>query len=127
MDPAVFINASISKKRDLIFSFALVDEEMPDNIRTLVLLRCPAYEGIFDEDERGVTVSMEGEHEDENDIQGHLLSEFTLNAAAKTVILKTPRRSYELDIRKVAASELAKGLEILGKMNFDGKVKVVGV
>ena len=45
--------------KDLIVSFALDDAEM--GVISLILLRTLFYEGLMDEEERGVKVSLEGD------------------------------------------------------------------
>ncbi len=127
MDTVAFITTKMSRKGDLILSFAIEDGRWPGGIRSLVLLRCPKFEGIFEESERGITVSMEGEDEKGSDLEGNLLSECTLDGSAKTICVRTPKHSYDLGLGKVKAQMLEEMRELLARMNFDGKAKLAGL
>lgn len=127
MEIVAFINSKISKKGDLILSFAIEDGASPGGIRSLILLRCPKYEHVLEESERGIEVSMEGEKEEQGTLAARRLTELALDASANTISVKTASRSYDLDIRKAKAQALADMRGVLAKMNFDGKAKIVGV
>jgi hypothetical protein len=126
MDTVAFINATSTRKRDLILSFAIHDEKWPAGIRSLILLRSPAQEWVFEDHERGIAVSMEGADEDEKDLESHLLTEFVFDAEVQRVTVKTPQHSYELDLHKVKPEELDVMKSSLTKMNFDSRTTVIG-
>src|SRR5512138_3104905 len=100
MDTVNFITTETGK--DLIVSFALLRIDDPEGINSLILLRTPMYEAFLDPAERGVTVSLELEDDDERD----LLREVHFDKDAATILLRTDSREYELDLRKVDPVEL---------------------
>lgn len=53
---------------DLIVSFAISDEEDPTGVVSLILLRTPQYEFVFEVYERGVKVSHEAWPERKHDL-----------------------------------------------------------
>ena len=91
MEQVVFISAE-DTGTDLILSFALGTGG--DDIRSLILMRTPRYERLLEESERGVTVSLEGEF-DEDPMMLRVLR--VLN---KSVTIETDRCVYQLDLRK---------------------------
>ena len=97
---------------DLIVSFA-VEAGEPGEVMSLTLLRTPKYEFVFDDSERGVNVSYEGNRDDD----GELLTAFEYEANKATVV--TQRREYSLDLSRVDRKELNRALRVLEKMNFD--------
>lgn len=56
-----------------------------------------------------------------------LLEEVHLEADSAVVRLKTIRRTYEPDVRKLDRSDLLAMDTILRKMNFDGRVQLSGI
>jgi hypothetical protein len=109
---------------DLILSFAVQRHDDPSEIESLILLRTPKYEFIFEEHERGVRVSFERHHNGDED---DFLQKIEYADGARIVHIRTSSREYELDVRKVDADELKKMREILKKMNFDQKFQTSGV
>jgi hypothetical protein len=103
---------TIEEGDDLILSFAI--EVEPGEVKSLILMRTPAYEFILREHERGVNVSHEDfpELEDED-----LLRRIVLGQNIATIETKLNR--YELDISGVDRTEVEKAQGILRKMNFD--------
>ena len=116
METVAFITSEAGT--DLIVSFALVAADDPSDIESLTLIRTPIYEGILDEDERGVTVSLECQ--DDRD----LLVEVQFDKATATIKLITESREYELDVRKVSPVELERMCNLFRKMNFDQKLRL---
>lgn len=127
MDTVARIIATSTKKRDLLLTFAIDDEHLPGNIRCLILLRSAAQEWVFEEHERGIAVSMEGEDGDANDLKSNLLIEFAFDAQTKRATLKTRTHTCDLDLGRTRPEEIAQMQAYLTKMNFDGKTKVVGL
>jgi hypothetical protein len=121
MDKVDFITTEMGK--DLIVSFALVRIDDPEGINSLILLRTPMYEVFLDPSERGVTVSLEFEDNDERD----LLREVHFDKDAATILLRTESREYELDIHKVDPVELERMCIGFRKMNFDRKLQLSGI
>ena len=62
VEQVVFISAE-DTGTDLILSFALGTGG--DDIRSLILMRTPRYEPLLEESERGVTISLQGEFDEE--------------------------------------------------------------
>lgn len=102
---------------DLILSFAIWQPEL-DEVRSLILIRAPQYEFIFDEAERGVEVSDDAWLNDEYE----MLKEIKFDGDTVTVV--TENHKFELDIRKVKAGEIKEAQNILKRMNFDSRFKV---
>ena len=121
MENVEFITTETSK--DLIVSFALVRIDDPEGINSLVLLRTPMYEAFLDPSERGVTVSLESDADDDRD----LLREVHFDKDAATIRLRTEFREYELDLRKVDPVELERMCIGFRKMNFDQKLQLSGI
>ena len=104
---------------DQIVSFALAHGEM--EIRSLTLLRTPGFEGILDEAERGVTVSLEaGTDED-----FHMLEVVILEA--NRVTIKTQASKYDLDVSRVDPDELTGMKALIERMNFDARFRIENV
>lgn len=119
METVDFINTESGK--DLIISFALVATDAPEEIESLTLLRTPMYENLLDENERGVTVSLE-DQEDRD-----LLQVVDFDKDAATIKLRTESREYDLDVRKVDLIELERMCTVFRKMNFDQRLQLKGV
>ena len=119
METVAFIHAESGK--DLIISFALVATDAPGEIESLTLLRTPMYETFLDENERGVTVSLECQ--DDHD----LLLEVFFDKEAATIKLRTESREYDLDLRKVDPVELERMCSVFRKMNFDQRLQLNGI
>jgi hypothetical protein len=114
---------TVEANDDLILSFAVQRHDDPSEIESLILMRTPKYEFIFEEHERGVRVSFERYHDDEDDF----LQKIEYAEGAGIVRIQTSSQEYKLDVRKVGADELKKMCEILKKMNYDKKFQTSGV
>ena len=115
MDIVKFISIE-DEEPDLMLSFALDDDEIL--VKSLILLRTPAFEILLPEHERGTKVSMEG---DEN-LENNLLLEISISN--DTVIISAVQKSYELDISRIEKSEVQEMLTLIEKLNFDSSFKV---
>jgi hypothetical protein len=118
MERVTFITAETGD--DLVLAFAVQRSRDPSAIESLILMRTPKYEFIFEEHERGVKVSFE-RHED------NFLQKIDYVEADAIVRIKTSSQDYDLDVRKVDADELKKMRKILKKMNYDQKFQTSGV
>jgi hypothetical protein len=105
---------TIEEKDDLIVSFVIEDAE-PGEIKSLILMRSPKYEFVFEDHERGVNVS----HEDQPDVEDDLLRQISLTPDVVTI--DSTYNRYELDISRVDKKELEKACTILRRMNFDDR------
>jgi hypothetical protein len=122
MERVSFITTEISD-RDLIVSFAVQTPSDPLDSESLTFLRSPAFEFVFDNDERGVSVSFERHRQDEED----RLEEVRYAPKERTVFLKTRKRSYLLDLRKVTPKEVYEMRKTFRKMNFDRRLRLSGI
>ena len=102
---------------DLILSFAIWQPELED-IRSLILMRTPKYEFIFDETERGVKVSDEAWLDDVDDV----LKEIEFRNDFVRII--TNRHQFELDLRKLDKEDIEQAKKFLRKMNFDNRFEI---
>jgi hypothetical protein len=101
---------------DLIVSFAIEDTE-PEETKSLILLRTPKYESVFEDHERGVSVSYDEQPDSEADED--LLVRISIVQNMVTVVSKYHR--YELDVSSVDREKLADACKILRQMNFDSR------
>jgi len=101
---------------DLILSFALGTSSQ--DIRSLILMRTPKYEPLLDEWERGVSVSLEGEFEDD------LMMLKAFKVQDRSVTIETHQRIYQLNLSKVAFEEMKAMNVFIARMNFDHKFLV---
>ena len=97
---------------DLIVSFA-IPGTAPMQVKSLILLRTPRFEGLLDTDERGVTVSYDDYPNEDDDF----LQVIALRAESVDII--TTRRRYTLNVQKVDEEDLKEAREVLKQMNFD--------
>ena len=123
MDTVSFL--SVETGKDLIVAFALMIPEDPEEIRSLILHRCPMVESVLDRSERGVRVTLELEDEDDDDPD--MLDEVHWEAQTAIMRLKTRHKTYELDLRKVDASSISSMRKVLKKMNHDRIVRLSGI
>ncbi len=121
METVSFI--SVESGTDLVLGYAVVAPGDPTQIESLILQRTPKFEPLLEEWERGVKVSFERYGLDETD----LLDEVHWNDGAETLRIKTERRTYELDLRKVDRKSLTAMRKMLKKMNYDGRFQLSGV
>jgi len=106
---------TVEDNDDLIVSFALGDYGQ----NSLTLLRTPKYEPILDEHERGVSLgASEGDAEEPEML-------VSLQWSRDLVEIESTVRRYRLDIAAVDAAEVEDAKIVLGKMNFDGRFKLV--
>ena len=101
---------------DLIVSFAIEDTELEET-KSLILLRTPKYESVFEDHERGVSVSYDEQPDSEADED--LLIRICIVQNMVTVVSKYHR--YELDVSSVDRAKLADACKILRQMNFDSR------
>jgi hypothetical protein len=113
-----FIHTQIED--DLVVSFALYLADDPTDVESLTLLRTPKYEGLLEERERGVKVSLE------LDEKG-LLKVVAFNRDAAAVYLRTSECSFELDLSRVESVDIKDMLKVLKVMNFDGRLDISGL
>ena len=104
---------------DQVVSFALACGEL--EITSLTLLRTPEFEGILDEAERGVSVSLEAETDEDFD----MLEVVTLEA--NSVTIKTQASNYDLDVSRVDPAELSEMKALIERMNFDARFRIENV
>ena len=116
MNVAQFISIE-DEGTDLILSFAIDDETL--GIRSLILMRTPKFEMLIPEDERGVSVSFEGQSEyDQNDLL------VKANIFKDQAAFVTRDNKYEVDISRIDSSDKKDMLQLLNKMNFDASFEV---
>ena len=121
METVAFV--STENGDDLIVSFAVIDPADPAEIESLTLLRTPKYEHLLGDWERGVRVSFERYMEDDEE----LLKELRLDRKSAVVRLTTSQRDYELELRKVDEREVEAMRKVLAKMNYDRRIRLLGV
>ena len=121
METVAFI--STENGDDLIVSFAVIDPADPTEIDSLTLLRTPKYEHLLGDWERGVSVSFERYVEADDE----LLEELHLDDKSAVVRLTTNLRNYELDVRKVGEREIKSLRKVLVRMNYDRRIRLLGV
>jgi hypothetical protein len=121
METVAFI--STENGDDLIVSFAVIDPADPTGIESLTLLRTPKYEHLLGDSERGVSVSFERYVEDDEE----LLEELHLDGKLAIVRLTTSLRTYELDLRKVDETEVKAMRKVLALMNYDRRIRLLGI
>lgn len=115
MDTAQFLGI-YDEGPDLVLSFALDDGEM--DIKTLGLIRTPAFEMLLEEEARGVRVSMEGDADEEDDML------MAISVDREVARITTSRRRYEVDISGIETTEWDAMVEMIGRMNFDSRFEV---
>jgi len=101
---------------DLIVSFAIEDIDSEET-KSLILLRTPKYESVFEDHERGVSVSYDEQSDSEAD--DDLLIRISIVQNMVAVVSKYHR--YELDVSSVDREKLAEACKILRQMNFDNR------
>jgi hypothetical protein len=113
MDRVAFITTE-QRDADLIVSF-VIEGEAPGGVKSLILMRSPKYEFVFDDHERGVNVS----HEDFPERDDELLRRIEI--ASDVVTIESTHNRFELDVSRVERKEITKACTILHKMNFDDR------
>jgi hypothetical protein len=104
---------------DQIVSFALAYGEM--EIRSLILLRTPEFEPLLDQADRGVSVSLEDESSDDDDMLE------VIRIEANRVEIETQASKYDLDISRVDAAEVSEMKGLIQRMNFDNRFRIENV
>ncbi len=104
---------------DQIVSFAIAHGEM--EIRSLTLLRTPQFEGLLDEAERGVSVSLEDETGDDDGLLE------VIRIAANRVTIETQASKYDLDVSRVDPAEVSEMKALIERMNFDDRFRIEDV
>jgi hypothetical protein len=99
---------------DLIVSFVIEDTE-PEETKSLVA--DAEYESVFDDHERGVSVSYD--EQPDSGADEDLLIRISIVQNMVTVVSKYHR--YELDVSSVDREKLADACKILRQMNFDNR------
>lgn len=112
-----FLNLEEDDK-DLIVSFAIDDEKM--GVKSLLLLRTLFFEEIFDEDERGVKVSLQDDYFEQENF--NILS--SIKISNREVVIKSTFREYKLDISRVPKSEINDMVKLLNKQNYDNRFTI---
>ena len=118
MESVQFITC-VDDGTDQIVSFALAHGEM--EIRSLTLLRTPEFEGILDEAERGVSVSLEAGTDEDFDMLELVILE------ANRVTIKTQASKYDLDVSRVDPDELTGMKALIERMHFDARFRIENV
>jgi hypothetical protein len=122
MRRASFITTE-DRDKDLIVSFALEIEDAPGEIESLILLRTPIYESLLYPQERGVSVSLEGEPEED---EANCMTALHLTGSMLRIETRHGQ-SYAVDISKVRPRELEAAKRLLQKMNFDNSFELAGM
>lgn len=121
-EPVSFISAETGD--DLIVSFAVYQPSDPADIESLIVLRTPKHERFLYESERGASVSFDRDPVGDERV---LLREVVYSSGEKSIVLRTDRRTYSLDVRKVDCQELAAMCRVFRKMNFDSSIQLTGI
>ena len=101
---------------DQIVSFALACGEM--EIRSLTSLRTPKFKAMLEEAERGVSVSLEDETGDDDDLL------VVVRIEASRVNIETQSSKYDLDLSRVDPAEVAEMKALIERMNFDNQFRI---
>ncbi len=105
-------------ENDLILSFALAYGE--SEIISLILQRAPAFEFALPVDERGVTVSLEGDFS--YDSCDNFLKKVRVSSGVVKIV--SVFETYYIDISRIEKSEIKDLKLLLKKMNFDKSFKL---
>jgi len=106
---------------DLILSFALAGEPDPVHMESLTLIRTPRFESLVSPDERGVSVSLECD--DQNDILEH----FEFRSADQQVLIRSRQRRFTVDVSGVPKSEISEMAKLIRVMCFDDSFTLGGI
>jgi hypothetical protein len=105
-------------------AFAVCQPDDPTEIESLIIVRTPKYEFFLEAWERGASVSF---HRNPQDDERAMLREVVYAVDDKCITLRSDRRNFKLDVRKVDPSELSAMGRVFRKMNFDSSIKLSGV
>lgn len=114
MHKVEFINLE-ERDTDLIVSFAI--EDGLTGVKSLILHRTLLLEEIFDEEERGVRVSMEGITVEQEHL--NVLKQITITADEITI--KAVFNEYQIDISDIEANDIEAMIRLLQKQNYDNR------
>lgn len=115
MDVAKFYTIE-EDELDLVLSFALNDNDC--GVKSLILYRAPGFERLLPDTNKGVHVSMEGEHEDDNEF----LTTFQLND--ESIRIETTTHHYHVDVSCIDKPGRHNIEEFIQKLNFDQRFRV---
>ena len=104
--------------KDLIVSFAIDNEKT--GISSLTLHRTLFFEEILPVDERGVHVTYESDHYEQEDF--NMLK--SIKISGKYVLIESTFRQYKVDVSKIEKEEINEMVEILNKQNYDNKFEL---
>jgi hypothetical protein len=117
MDIVSFMNIDEDEK-DLIVSFALDDGD--GDIRSLILHRTLFHEFLLPDEERGTTVSLEGEQHDEEYL--NMLECFEFDGSVLRI--KSRFSLYEIDARRLEPAEFEQIKKSLARQNYDDRFEI---
>ena len=89
-------------------------------VKSLILHRTLFFEEVFDEEERGVKVSMEGDYFDQEDY--NLLKSIKIND--DEIQIKSSFREYRLDVSNIPKIDIKDMLDLLKKQNYDNRFAI---
>ena len=101
--------------KDLIVSFGIEDAAM--GVKSLILFRTLFYEELLPDDERGVNVSLEGDHYEQEDF--NMLK--TITMVHEEISISSTFRDYRLDISDIAEQDMRDMITLLKKQNYDDR------
>ena len=104
--------------KDLIVSFALDDAEM--GVISLIIHRTLFYEGLMDEEERGVKVSLEGDELEKEYL--NVLNSIRIRSGE--IEIKSLFREYQLDTSTIEETEIQDMVKLLKKQNHDDRFTI---
>jgi hypothetical protein len=101
---------------DQIVSFAITHGEI--GVKSLILLRTPKYESMLGEMERGVSVSLE--HQTDDDFEALVV----VRLGSNRLTIETEVSKYHLDVSRVDPAELSEMRALIERMNFDERFTI---
>lgn len=116
MEKVLFLTAESDE--DLIVAFALETAEA-HNVRSVSLIRSPSFEHVLPEAKRGVGVYDEARDGDDNDLLAEVLVDGT------QVKIVSSRTEFQLDCSAVEPEEFVEAKEVLQKMHFDERFRLM--
>lgn len=112
--------ADVELGDDIIVSFYIVHENDSSDGYSMIMMRTPKYEHLFDERERRVRITC-----DDEEIEIDQFLEFIeISRKQKTVRIDGTVNSYDLDIRNLEETEIDEVIAGFKKLNFDEKFKI---
>lgn len=101
--------------KDLIVSFAIDDAAM--GVKSLILSRTLFYEELLPEEERGVNVSLEGDHFEQEDF--NMLKSIMIRH--DEISISSTFGDYRLDISNITEPDIKDMIKLLKKQNYDDR------